>query len=355
MRIKLPIIGQGCGDYTWTEDNIPIIREGIELGANYIDTAESYNNGNSEIIIGKAIKDIRDEVIVGSKFSPEHSSPNQIKKALEGSLKRLNTDYIDLYQLHWLNPKVSILDVATTLVDLVKSGKIKYIGVCNLYKEEIQQFLDICKDSLVSVQMEYNLFDRFVEDDILPYCKYNNLNLIAYSPLDQGNSLSTVQKYYLQTMAEENNCTIFQVQLYWLHIKGAIPIPKTRNIDHMRENANIKNLNINIFDIDTISSIFKNEVYYIDPDKIRVSLQGQGNRLAYQTLEEALENKNNNVPSPLDLSVGIKSYNKIKPVRVIKSNCKECDYDLIEGRIRYWAWVIANKNKPIPAYIRGIW
>ena len=128
----LPKIGQGVGEYNWKDKHSRIIREGIYLGANLIDTAESYDDGNSEKIVEKAIRGIRDKVIIATKFSPENHRKEDVVKSLEKSLKRLNTDYIDIYQLHWPNPDVNIGETLESLVRLKESGKILEIGMSNL-------------------------------------------------------------------------------------------------------------------------------------------------------------------------------------------------------------------------------
>lgn len=351
--IKLPAIGQGVGAYTWDDSQIKVLRAGINLGMNFIDTAEGYDGGHAEEIVGKAIKGIREQVIIGTKFSPEHNSYDDVLKAVEGSLRRLKTDYIDLYQLHWPNPAVPLEETMRAMERIVKEGKARYISVGNLYLRELQEAQSaLVFEKVVSLQTEYNLFDRMIENEILPFCDRNRIMLIAYSPLDQGRIADGVaRRELLERMSVKYNKTLAQIALRWLISKpSVIAIPKAKNMKHLEENASSADFDIEKLDIQEIDRIFQRLPIFVSPNRIRVSTQGQMNRAVYQTLEEARENRMGNVPSPADLAKNVVKEEMIKPVRLIYSN--NGDYDLVEGRIRYWAWVIAYGNVPIPAYIR---
>lgn len=358
--IKLPAIGQGMGDYSWDESHIDVLRTGIDLGMNFIDTAESYDRGRSEEIIGKAIKGIREKVIIGTKIAPKHHSEKDVLKAAEGSLRRLQTDYIDLYQIHWPNPTFPLKDTVAALERLVKEEKVRFIGVGNFYLRELQEArFALQSEIMVSLQTEYNLFDRMIEDGILPYCKRNNILIIAYSPLDQGRITDGKErKNLLEKIAKKHGKTPAQIALRWLISKPpVVVIPKAKNLKHLRENASSADFNLEKDEIDEIDKVFKRQIVRVLPDRIRISTQGQGNKRVYQTIEEALENKLCFVPSPVELSKSLVKDEVIKPVRLIRTLDKtgRYDYDLVEGRVRYWAWVIAYGNMPIPAYIREDW
>ncbi len=358
--ITLPSIGQGMGDYSWNDNHIELIRKGIYLGMNFIDTAEGYDKGHSEEIIGKVIEDMRENVIIGTKFSPEHNSYDDVIKAADKSLHRLKTDYIDLYQIHWSNPSIPLKQTMSAMESLVEEGKVKYIGVCNLSLRELQKAQSLLvNEKIVSLQVEYNLFDRTIEKDIIPYCIENKIMIIAYSPLDQGRiSDGITRRKLLDNLAIKYNKTISQIALRWLISKSpVVVIPKAKNISHIRENASSSDFSLDKEDIMNIDVTFRKPILKIPPNRIRVSTTGQGNRLVYQTIEEAKENVLNYVPSPIDLSKSVIENDDIKPVRLIKSldDTGKYDYDLVEGRIRYWAWVIANNNKLIPSYVREDW
>lgn len=214
-------------------------------------------------------------------------------------------------------------------------------------------------EKIVSLQIEYNLFDRMIEDEVLPFCNNNKILTIAYSPLDQGRIADgSARRDVLIRIAGKYNKTPAQVALRWLTSKpSVIAIPTARSIKHLEENASSINFNLEERDIKEIDHIFKRMPVYVLPDRICVSKKGQGNRLVYQTIEEATENKLHHVPSPVELTKYIQKYHVIKPVRLIRTldTTGKYDYDLVEGRIRYWAWVIAHGNTPIPAYVREDW
>lgn len=365
-HIKIPAIGQGCmgiGGYlskdSLQDDNqIKALRLGIELGMTVMDTAESYGKGHSEELVGRAVERIRENVFIATKVSPEHLSYDALLKSAEGSLQRLKTDYIDLYQVHWPNPKIPISETMRAMEWLLKEGKIRHVGVSNFSPKELKEAkAAIFEDEIVSVEVEYNLFDRTIENSLLPYCESESITIIAYSPLDQGKIASGDKRIKaLQKIANKYNRTMAQVALNWLiSHSSVIAIPKSENPEHIKENAAATDFVLLDEDFREISKIFAQECVYVPVNRIRVILGGQGNRQVYQTVEEAIENNLGFVPSPIDLAHDIQKGEVLKPVRVIRSTDKtgNYDFDLIEGRIRYWAWVIAhNRKKPIPVYIR---
>lgn len=346
-----PLIGQGIGDYVWLDDHVRLIQTGIDFGLNLLDTAESYGNGSSECIIGKSIQGRRDKVIIATKFAPEHSQYNQVITAAENSLKRLSTDYIDIYQLHWPNNYVPFFETMRAMSDLVTAGKIRYIGVCNLGKSiirNLKQDFDI-----KIVQTEYNLFDRSAEEELIPYCLDNSIKILAYSPLDQGHLVNGIEnKKFIQLISEKYHKTVSQVILRWMIYKGVIPIPKTAKLDHLICNY-MSYFKVDDADMELIDEYIKTDIVYISPKEISVSLQGERAKNTYVSLKDAINNTLGFVPSPNELSLSFQDDDKIKPVRVVNDNGK---FILIEGRVRYWAWVIAfGFDKPIPALVREDW
>ncbi len=337
------------GDYKWDEKQIDIIKYGINNGINFIDTCESYDNGNSEIIIGKAIKSIRDKVVISTKFSVKNTSYKNIIKALERSLKRLNTDYIDIYQNHWLETFIPIEETLLVMEKLLKDGKIRNIGLGNLSIDELKFCVKNISSKIFSFQMEYNLIDNFAEKEILPFCIENNIKLIAYTPIYYGKVLlNKEKKKILEDISKKYDKTIVQINLRWLISKSVVPIITTHSLKHMKENIETLNFSLDKKDIDKINNdiVFGN-CEYIDPENIIMSYKGEYNRPIYQTIEEAKKNKLNLNPSPIELSEKITK--NIKPIHLIKN--KKNKYELVGGRIKYWAWVIAFGNLSIPAYI----
>lgn len=358
-------IGQGCmglgGEFARNAsrdlEDVNVIKFGIENGLTFIDTAEVYADGHSEELVGEAIRGQRDNVFIATKFSPENSSFTNVIKSAENSLRRLRTDYIDLYQAHWPNPNIPIQETMEALEKLVSDGKIRHIGVSNFSKKEMSNAVEALNiTSLFSNQVEYNLFDRFVDFDIGPYCNQIGVKIIAYSPLDKARKISGNDGRLLSILSRKYEKTETQIILNWLvRERKTIPIPKSQNLSHIKSNAESLNFNMEEIDLLQISNNFPSEPSFIDPTKIKVSVEGEGMRQAYQSLDEALRNELGHTPSPSDLAEFIKIGEPIKPVRLIPilDNKSLYDYELIEGRIRYWAWVIAyNWEKPIPAYVR---
>lgn len=333
--LDVPAIGMGTGfsDAELKEpDKIVVaLRYGLDQGMRFVDTAENYGGGIVEELVGQAIAGRRQEVVVASKFSPEHSTYDQVIEACEGSLRRLKTDYLDLYQTHWPNPSVPIEETLGALQELQKQGKILAIGMSNVAVGELHD--------AVSLQAEYNLFERTVEyDGTLAYCQKNNISLIAYSPLDQGRTDKKLQS---------------QLQLAWLvSHEGVIAIPKSANLQHVKENAEAMRIVLTPEEKTRIDKEFFQEIVLIPTNNISVSPTGERDRAVYQTLDEAMENKFGYTPSPMELAQSLKAGGFAKPVRLVSFSHGR--YALINGRIRYWAWVIAFQGeKPIPAYIRN--
>jgi diketogulonate reductase-like aldo/keto reductase len=365
-RSRISAIGQGCmgiGGYlsenTVHDDaHANALKLGIELGMTFIDTSETYGGGHSEEIVARAIEGIRDRVFITTKVSPEHLSFHELLRSAEGSLRRLNTDHIDLYQVHWPNPKIPISETMRAMGRLVREGKVRYVGVSNFSLKELKEArATISEGEIVSIQVEYNLFDRTAENSVLRYCESESITTIASSPLDQGQIASGDKRVrVLQMIANKCDRTMAQVALNWLvSHPSVIAIPKATNPDHIRENASAVDFRLSDEDFREISNIFAQQCVYVPVGRIRVIVGGQGNRKVYQSVEEAIGNKLGFVPSPVDLAQNIQDGEVLKPVRVIRSTDKtgKYDYDLIEGRIRYWAWVIAhNGEKPIPVYVR---
>lgn len=365
-HIEIPAIGQGCfgiggyfsRDSSRDDSYIKALRLGVYLGMNFIDNAEIYGDGHSEEIVGRAVKGIRDKVIIATKFSPEHNSYKDVLKAAEGSLRRLDTDYIDLYQMHWPNPNIPLEDTLSAMAKLVEDGKVRYIGLCNVYVQRLKAAQSILTDvKIASLQTEYNLFNQMAKEEVAPFCEQNKIIIIAYSPLDRGRmEFTKEQKEVMDALAERYNKTIAQITLRWLIGKSCIvAIPKATSIKHVKENASSADFDFEQNDIGKIDAVFKRAYVYVPTDKIRVPVKIGGNRIIYQTMKEARQNRMRFVPSPSDLARTIAKEEVIKPVRLvyIADRNEKCEYDLVEGGLRYWAWVIAHDGKvPIRAFVQ---
>ncbi len=366
--VTISAIGQGSMgiggflslDASKDDAYVRAIRMGIESGMTFVDTAEVYGAGHAEELIGRATQGMRKKVFIATKFSPEHSEYAKVLTAAEGSLRRLGTDYIDLYQAHWPNPGVPVGETMRALEYLVSQGKVRHIGVSNFSLSQLKEARGaLTKHDVVSNQVEYNLFDRSIEQDLLPYCEQEKISVIAYSPLDQGKKMGGKKGGdVLDAVAKCYNKTPSHIALNWLLAHNAvIPIPKASTESHIRENAAASDFRLSKEDFELIHRTYAHRPLLVPVHQIKVSVSGEGARKVYQTKEEATLNKLNFCPSPLDLAAYIKSHadENIKPVRLVRSIEKNSAhvYDLVEGRVRFWAWVLAFEgSRPIPAYVR---
>ncbi|HNP27548.1 MAG TPA: aldo/keto reductase [Nitrospirales bacterium] len=356
VGLTLPPIGQGTmgiGGYygkdgTRDAEWITGLRRGIDLGLTLIDTAEVYGAGHSEELVGRAIKEVRDEVFIVSKFSAEHSRAAQVIAAAEGSLRRLGTDRIDLYQPHWPNPSVPFEETAEALGALVQSGKVRFVGLSNFSFPEMQKTATLLNPIPVPIlQQEYNLIDRTIEEQFLTHCDATQKILLTYSPFLQGKMVPRdARKIVLDDLAKKYERTVAQVILAWLLRKErVVVIPKASTGTHVEELAAVKDLSLDVEDIQRISEAYSPGISWIPVS--RISLQGGG----YTTSEEALANPQGFDPSPQDLAQSILMGNMLKPIKVTQGTTENA-YFLTEGKIRFWAWVLAyERHSMIPAFV----
>lgn len=233
--IQLPELALGTWQYG---GGVEPLRAGIELGVHFIDTAESYG---TEEVVGDAIRGMRDKIFLASKVSPHHFRRQDVIRAAEQSLKRLRTDYIDLYQLHWPNYTVPIRETMAAMEELVQAGKVRYIGVSNFTAKEIEKAqAALSKSRIVSNQVRYSLVDRTIEDGLLQYCEAKRITVLAFSPLACG--FQTLRKFDRQDLLGEvataTGKTRAQVALNWCVCQPAvIAIFKADKVEHVRENC----------------------------------------------------------------------------------------------------------------------
>ncbi|SRR6266568_2129751 len=231
--VMLPEIGFGTYRY---RGGAALLRNAIERGVSLIDTAELYG---SEEVIGEAMKNLRDRAFVATKTN--HWRYDEVLKCAEASLKRLQCDSIDLYQLHWPNAAVPIAETMAAMEALVAAGKVRFIGVSNFTVWEMQEAQRaLGRQKIVSNQMRYSLVDRTIERELLRYCQWNQVTVIAYSPL--GGSFQRIldsdPEDVLGKVAQMTNRTKGQVALNWCISKaGVVVIPKTESIRHLDENC----------------------------------------------------------------------------------------------------------------------
>ena len=231
--VKVPEVGIGTYLYQGSSE---LLRQGVDLGATFVDTAELYEN---EEVVGRAIKGIRDSVFIATKT--HHFKYQDVLHCAEMSLKRLGVEAIDLYQLHHPNAAVPIEETMAAMEELVKQGKVRFIGLSNFTVPEfVQAQSTLTKVKIVSNQMRYSIIDRSIEVEMLPYCQSNQVTLLAYSPLGHSfqNVLAADSNGVLEAIARDTGKTKAQVALNWCLSKdGVVAIPKTESSQHMAANC----------------------------------------------------------------------------------------------------------------------
>lgn len=245
----LPAIGQG----TWymgekqssQEEEVRALRSGIELGMTVIDTAEMYAEGGAEVVTGKAISGLRDDVFLVSKVYPHHADRKQMITACERSLTRLGTDRLDLYLLHWRGG-VPLEETVQALEQLKQSGKILRWGVSNLDTRDMQELWSLPEGSQCMVnQVLYHAVSRGIEHDLLPWMRERNVPVMAYCPLAQGGRLRSelLEHPVIQKIAQDRGVTTSQIALAWVIRDGdVLAIPKAVQLNHVADNAAAVNI-----------------------------------------------------------------------------------------------------------------
>lgn len=243
---EVPVLGQGTWYMGDDARKRPLeadaLRLGIDLGMNLIDTAEMYASGGAEEVVGQAIQGRRDSVFVVSKVLPSNASRDGTIKACEQSLRRLQTDFIDLFLLHWRG-HYALEETIAGFEALIETGKIRSWGVSNFDVDDMQKLDSLAGGNAVAVnQVLYNLTRRGPEVELMPWCALRNIPLMAYSPIEQGRLL---KHPVLTAIARELETTAAVVALAWvLHQDGVIAIPKSSNPVHIHENRKAADLRL---------------------------------------------------------------------------------------------------------------
>lgn len=365
--VKISSVGLGLGGNFGKDGDLKstdLIKSAFTEGINFFDTAEIYLDGHSEELLGKAVHKIRDKVVISSKFSPNHSKKNEIIKALDGSLLRLKSEYVDIYHVHWPSLLAPLEETMLTLETQVKRGKIRFIGVSNFSLKKIKRTLKALNKqsfsankqsfsannmSLCSVQNEYNFSERGAEADVLPFCSKKNITFIAYNPLGSGFPVKNPeQAKLLMKFANRYGKTNAQIVLNWLISKqNVVAIPGTTSIKHLKENVNSAKFLMGKKDLALFDKTFKQKISFVSVSRIKIYNDGK----TYLSVEDAKKNIYSFVPSPWELAQEIKSGDFLKPIKLKKIDNGH-SYRLLGGKIRFWGWVIAyDHKKPIPAVV----
>jgi len=255
--IAMPVYGLG----TWRmgesararADEVKALRHGLARGVTLIDTAEMYGDGEAESIVAEAVGTQRDGVFIVSKVLPSNASRRGTVAACERSLKRLKTDRIDLYLLHWRGSH-PLADTVAAFEELRTAGKIRGWGVSNLDHDDMQELWRAPHGSGCQTdQVLYNLTRRGIEFDLLPWCRQRKMPVMAYSPIEQGRMLGHKA---LADVAGRHDATPAQVALAWLLRQGVIVIPKATVLSHVDENLRALDLTLTADDLATLDRAF---------------------------------------------------------------------------------------------------
>lgn len=256
--ISVPALGQG----TWymgessgkAAEEVRALQVGMDLGLSLIDTAEMYANGGSEKVVGKAIAGRRDKIFLVSKVLPSNASKRGTPAACEASLRRLGTDYLDLYLYHWRGnyPFDESIEALERLVD---QGKIRHWGVSNLDVDDMEEWVaEAAGDRVQTNQVLYNLTRRGIEFDLLPWLEKRRIPIMAYSPIEQGRLL---KQPGLLKVAQRHGVTAAQVALAWVMRRpGVIAIPKAGSEAHVRDNHASLQVQLTIEDLADLDAAF---------------------------------------------------------------------------------------------------
>lgn len=253
----VPALGQG----TWMmaerpaqrADELAALRAGVELGLTLIDTAEMYADGESERLVGEALRGLREQVFLVSKAYPQNASRQRLPPACEASLKRLGTDRLDLYLLHWRG-RVPLAETVEAMESLVAAGKIRRWGVSNLDTVDLQELVGAGGAACATNQVLYNLTRRGPEHDLLPWLAGRGMPVMAYSPIEQGRLLDNPR---LREVAAGLGATPAQVALAWvLRQSHVLAIPKAGSVAHVQENRAAAELHLSASDLAALDVAF---------------------------------------------------------------------------------------------------
>jgi len=265
--VQIPKIGFGTwnlgggsyADHSQDKTSLIALRSALETGFSHFDTAEFYAGGHAEELIGTAMRETgtrRESIFITSKVSPEHLHYEGVLKSSENSLRRLGTDYLDLYLIHWPNPRIELEETFGALNRLVHDGKVKHLGVSNFKLRHLKEAVRLSETPLLTDQVPYKLPDsKYVDNGVLAYCQQNDILLTAYSPL-KFRDLNADQT--IRTIAKAHDATPAQIALAWLIAQPrVITIPMSLNPEHIAENFAAAEIQLSESEMAQLGSLYQ--------------------------------------------------------------------------------------------------
>ena len=304
-NVPVSALGLGCmgmSDFYGPRDDAQstaTIHRAVELGVTFFDTADMYGPHTNERLVGQALKPYRDRVLIATKFGivrdlvdpanrTINGTPDYVRASCDGSLQRLGLDTIDLYYQHRVDPNTPIEETVGAMADLVKAGKVRFLGLSEAGSETIRRAHKV--HPIAALQSEYSLWSRDIEDDIIPTCRDLGITIVPYSPLGRGFLTGAIRRFEdlaaddfrrraprfqganfvknlqlvdaVAAMAQQKDCTPAQLALAWVLAQGddMVPIPGTRSIARLEENLGAANVTLDEADLSRLEAILPPEV-----------------------------------------------------------------------------------------------
>ena len=250
--------GQSSPDLSLDSVSRAALRSALELGYTHFDTAEYYADGHAEELLGQEIREMgvkREDLFLTTKVSPEHLHHDDVLRACDRSLRRLGVDFVDLYLIHWPNPRIKLEESFRALNRLVREGKVRHLGVSNFKLKMLKESVALSETPLLTNQIPYSLPEKtYLENGVIAYCQQNDILVTAYSPVKFRNLKVNAT---LKSIAAAHGATSYQVALAWLIAQPrVITIPMSFDPAHQKENLEAMNLELSASEMEQLSNLY---------------------------------------------------------------------------------------------------
>jgi myo-inositol catabolism protein IolS len=286
-------LGGGPWEFTSDDNNVKVLQAAFNMGITTFDTAEGYGNGHSEEVVGAALEGRRKEVVITTKVSRGNLAPEDVRRSAEASLKRLKTDYVDIYYIHWPSFDIPVETTLSEFNKLKEEGLIRAIGVSNFSLDQLKEAAGYAQIDII--QPEYSLLHRSIEADLLPYCEQQNIGIMSYSSIAKGiltgafhlggkkleeNDFRSTRRLFspehlqketelimlLKEIADSKNKSISQIAISWLLHQNALTtaIVGSQSIKHMKENVEAVDILLTSEELNALDTVSRKVIAEID-------------------------------------------------------------------------------------------